>query len=169
MVYSAVSASCKPKRHSVVGVPIRRTMLPVFTPSLPRTSRIDYGCRIPHIANYKLVSTVALAPGTTVQDLPLELLQYAVNFVPHCWLPNVRLWCKTLYHAADNAFADAYLRDLTCYILDPRRQERIKNIVTSPRLGLKVNRLTLATNCFERPPLPFDAPIADNNYRRWQS
>ncbi len=70
------------------------------------------------------LSSIAIdAPG--LMALPVELLQHICAYITPERLPVARLSCRSMCNASFDAFADEYLDDLHCYVLDPARLNRI--------------------------------------------
>lgn len=95
-------------------------------------------------------------------EFPVETLQHIIGYVGPEWLPVLRLTCTTLRIAVDDAFAFHYLQDLCCFVMQPSRTERLNQIMTTPHLLSRVQRLTLTLGPFERIQSNQDLPMALN-------
>ncbi|KAK4623534.1 hypothetical protein CLAFUW4_06278 [Fulvia fulva] len=87
---------------------------------------------------------------THILDLPMELLELVVEAADvHLDVLNIRLTCKAFQAAASRAFNREYIESLTCFILNPSRLLRIKNMTSTPHLAEHIRSLRLTFASFE--------------------
>ena len=79
----------------------------------------------------------------------MGMLQHIVSCTDYIDSISLRLTCKKLETASSNAFAAAYLHELTCFVINRGRIKRALNITSSDRLGCKVRTLTLTFDVYE--------------------
>lgn len=90
-----------------------------------------------------------MAAGSPLLALPMEMLQHISSFASSTDLIALCLSCRTLEVASFNAFADHYMRELSCYFMQPRRLLRLYNIAASPRLLKTVEQVTFTADAWE--------------------
>ena len=117
----------------------------------PPASSLSSAAPAPRRVQTNMESTMDTSCAT-LEGIPTEILQRAIDFVDAYWLPNLRLVSRTVSAASMHAFAAEFLHDLRCYVLDPARLRRIMKIVATPGLASHIRTLLLTVDCFERHP-----------------
>lgn len=78
--------------------------------------------------------------------VPVEVLQSIAEYVD---LSTLRLTCKAIEEAVFDVFAKHHLHNIECFVLDPRRLQRLRSILSNERLARKVRKIILSLDPFE--------------------
>ena len=128
---------------------------------MPRRQKVD-SRSAPAASQHKvdqagMVDLTATEPApapkkeTHFVDLPMELLTMIARVTDvHTDILSLRLTCQTLAAAAADAFAEEYIEDLSCFMLDTARLSRVKNITSTPHLVNKIRNLEFTCRVFEQ-------------------
>ncbi|KAK5119706.1 hypothetical protein LTR85_007282 [Meristemomyces frigidus] len=90
-----------------------------------------------------------MAAKAYVLALPMEMLQHIASCVTDSELLTLRLTCKELEAAAFDHFAEVYLSETACFVMDPDRVRRLLSIVSSTHFAPKVRKVRLTMCPFE--------------------
>ena len=86
----------------------------------------------------------------SLQTLPIELSSNICLFLTSGHqIVALRQMCKALEAATSDVFAALYLEQLTCYMMDPARLQRLEHILACPHLAKRVQQLTLCLSPWE--------------------
>ncbi|KAK4502239.1 hypothetical protein PRZ48_005664 [Zasmidium cellare] len=87
-----------------------------------------------------------------ILQLPPEILTHIASFVKvEPDLLELRLTCRSLAAAAFDLFANEFIANLRCFVLDPVRLHRVNSILSRPHLARKVREVTFTVDGCELP------------------
>ncbi|KAK4622092.1 hypothetical protein CLAFUW4_06609 [Fulvia fulva] len=96
-----------------------------------------------------------------ILGLPVEILQQIGN-IGRLETASLRLVCKAFDAAYLDQFCRDYLSDIHCFLLDPERLRKLKDITSKPYLAKRMPRVTLTLDPLENSDMDEISTVASN-------
>lgn len=102
-----------------------------------------------------------------ILQLPVEILQH-IGDIGRLEAATLRLVCKAFDAAYLDKFCGDYLSDIHCFVLDPERLQKLKNITSKSYLARRMPRVTLTLDPLENSDMDEISTVVNGNEQSFE-